>query len=94
MRRAVIDEILRSHAGVSAEGTLYRMGEGVYVDLLASAGHEVVTLPKLREVRLLELYVAVVTEKNETYFLEYEHIVGLRVKSAERPGGRAGFSPA
>jgi len=95
MRRAVLDQILRTHAGVSADGDRFQAEEHLQVDLLATAGDEVITLPNLREITLSELYLGAATEKGETYFLEYEHVVGLRVKprAEHRPGGRAGFSP-
>jgi hypothetical protein len=96
MKRAVLDQIVRGQSRVTAQGDRFVVGEGLRFDLLASAGQEVMTIPQLRELTLGELYVTVLTDKDETFYLEYEIIVGVRVKGGTegKAAGRAGFTPA
>jgi hypothetical protein len=96
MKRAVLDQILRGLSRVTAQGDRFVVADGFRLDLLGSAGQEILTLPQLKELTLGELYLTAITEKDETYYLEYDLLVGVRVKSGPegKVSGRAGFSPA
>ena len=80
MQRAVLEQILRQQAGVTPKEGGFVVTEAALLDLLASVGQEVLTIPKLREIRLEEAYLAASTDKMETFFLEYEEVRALRVK--------------
>ena len=89
MQRAVLEQILRHQPGVTPREDGFVVTEAAVVDLLVSAGHEVLTLSKVREFRLQDAYLTAVADKSETYYLEYEQVLALRAK----PGsGRTGFS--
>src|SRR5437879_6122616 len=95
MRRAVVEQILREQVTAQPDKDRFTIAESVHLDLLATNSHEVLTLPKVSQVQLHELYLSVVTEKGDTFFLEYEHVLGLRVKKGSQASsaGRAGFAP-
>ena len=93
MKRAVLAELLRSLPLVATEGEKTMLPEGLRVDLIATAGTDALPISGVRELTLGELYIAATTDKDETYYVEYEQVVGLRTKG--RPVGsrnRAGFS--
>lgn len=94
MQRAVLEDILRGAEGVENQENEWVVSEGVGVDLLGSAGIEVMTLQGLRSLRFEESYLAATNEKNDTFFLEYDRVVGLRLRAGagRRKSSRAGFA--
>jgi hypothetical protein len=93
MKASTLQEILRAQKGVTADGERYLVSDALHLDVLATTGHDVLTIQKVRQLVVHELHLAVVTEKEESYYLEFDRVVGVRAKASEgRGGGRTGFA--
>jgi hypothetical protein len=95
MQRAVLDQILRGLDSIAVQGARMVVPDGLRVEILASAGHDVMAVGPARELVLSDLCAAITTDKDETYFLEYDRVTGVRIKGkpSARPVSRAGFTP-
>lgn len=94
MKRAVLAELLKTLPLVTVAGERTTLPEGMRLDLIAMAGTDPMPITGVRELTLGELYLSATTDKDETYYVEYEQVVGVRTKGKPQGprAGRAGFS--
>ncbi len=78
--------------GAEKKGDCFHFPTELPLTLYVSMGHELVQLAKVRSVWVRKELVVVETHKDETYYLPYDLVEGVKVElKQEHPKKTAGF---
>lgn len=85
----MLEDLLKRHAGVKADGDAMHVPDGTEVSLYVAMGIEPLVLDKITSLKFEAEAIVANTRRKEIYLIAYEDLRALRVHDDD--AGRAGY---